>query len=137
MSLKIHTGDDKPNKKIKKKPSARSKAKGKEKKKRRLTKLEREFTQRWHAITDNIFDAAVEIWGDDSNNVWRDLAKAANVSYETVRRLGDRETRFPHLFTIDKLAQAVGGEILIEVNELKAEQIAQEEQVKRHGRQVA
>ena len=127
-NLRVHHGESKPRKK---KTTARSKEKAKEVKKRRLTKKEREFCQRWHAATDDIFEAAVEIWGDMSDNCWRDLARAADVSYETVRRLGDRVTRFPHLFTIDKLAQAVGGEVLVEVNNLKAAM------VKHRGRRVA
>jgi hypothetical protein len=104
-------------------------------KKRRMTKIEREFAKRWHALTDEIFEAAASIWGKETDNVWRTLASAADLSYETVRRLGDRETRFPHLFTIDKMAHAIGGEIVVKVNNLRIKQLAAER--KRKSRKVA
>lgn len=52
-------------------------------------------------LVDEIFDCALD-WS------WSDWASASGLCPETVRRLGERETKRPQFRTVLLLAQAVG-----------------------------
>lgn len=56
-----------------------------------------------HRIIDAVYEAAYS-----RDWTWADLARFADVSYYTVWRLGERDTRYPQTLTIWKLAKAVG-----------------------------
>ena len=71
------------------------------------TKLEADYVRALEAATDMIFEYATHQldWS------WQDLASEAQVNYSTVRRLGERITRFPQWRTFWKLAKACGLEM--------------------------
>lgn len=57
-----------------------------------------------HATLDQLFTYAAEVL----QFTWRQLAKEADLSYVTVKRLGERQTRFPRWQTVWKIARACG-----------------------------
>ena len=69
-----------------------------------LTPSERAYYRQLHRIIDDIYTRAA----NEYDMTWSQLAAAADLSYMTVAKLGDRETKFPRHMTIFKLAQAVG-----------------------------
>lgn len=73
-------------------------------KKHKKIKAEADYEQALEAATDLIFDYATFTldWS------WQTLAIEADVNYSTVRRLGERQTRFPQWRTFWKLAKACG-----------------------------
>lgn len=65
---------------------------------------DRNFLRYLHKVIDEIFLES----SDAYDWTWNQLASRANLSYQTVQKLGMRETRWPHFKTIYKLAKAVG-----------------------------
>lgn len=61
-----------------------------------------------HKIIDAVFTEAMEQY----DWTWSQLADHANLSYQTVAKLGDRETYWPRFSTIYKLCKAVGWELM-------------------------
>lgn len=77
-------------------------------------KQEREYFRRLHLLVDQIFERATS----EFDWSWTELAKKAGLTYRTVKRLGDRETLWPRLFTVHQLARAVKMEVeIVEVKE--------------------
>lgn len=65
---------------------------------------DRDYFKELHGLLDQIYDIAT----DNHKWTWGRLAREAGIATETVNRLGDRLTKFPHLRTVIRLAQAVG-----------------------------
>ena len=61
-----------------------------------------------HRIIDAVYQEAA----DSYDWTWGQLADYANLSYATVAKLGDRETRWPRFQTIYKLCKAVGWDLV-------------------------
>ena len=61
-----------------------------------------------HAIIDAVYKYAAE----EFDWTWSQLASHANLSYQTVAKLGDRETYWPRFSTIYKLCKAVGWDLV-------------------------
>lgn len=59
-------------------------------------------------LVTKLFDAAFE-----RGHTWESLADKAGVSRNTVFYLANRNTRFPHYRTLELLAQAVGGSLML------------------------
>lgn len=76
-----------------------------------LTPTERAYYRQLHRIIDDIYTRAA----NEYDMTWSQLAASAGLSYMTVAKLGDRETKFPRHMTIYKLAAAVG--MLLELQE--------------------
>lgn len=74
-----------------------------------LTSEEREYFRTLHKVIDAIYSEAANQY----DLTWKQLAEHANLSYETVRKLGDRETHYPRFFTIIKLAKVVGWKLVL------------------------
>lgn len=70
---------------------------------------ELEYFRSLHQILDEIFEEAANSFGW----TWSQLSVHSGLSYETVRRLGDRETRWPRYYTVHKLAKAVGWSLTV------------------------
>lgn len=64
-----------------------------------------------HRIIDVIFEEAYR-----RDWTWADLARFAGVSYYTVWRLGERDTRYPQTLTVWKLSKSVGMSVKIVQN---------------------
>lgn len=62
-----------------------------------------------HSILDKIYaeSASAYDW------TWNQLASQAGLAYQTVAKLGDRETKWPRFLTVYRLAKAVGWELVI------------------------
>ena len=65
--------------------------------------LEEEYARYLHGIVDELFNIAY-----DKDWSWPQIAQMAGVSYGTVLKLGNRETRYPRHMTVWKMAKAVG-----------------------------
>lgn len=61
------------------------------------------YYRQLHSIVDDIFQKA-----HDKGLTWSKLAESAGLTYQTVIRLGERETKYPQFKTIFRLAEAVG-----------------------------
>lgn len=70
---------------------------------------EREYFRSLHKILDDIYLVATNKY----ELTWKELAEAAELTYITVKKLGERETRYPRFHTVFKLAQAVGWQISV------------------------
>lgn len=66
--------------------------------------LERKYAKYLHNIVDEIFEVAAT----DKDWTWSKLAHVAGLSYSTVLKLGNRQTRYPRHMSVWKLAKAVG-----------------------------
>lgn len=64
-----------------------------------------------HRLIDVIFEQAYR-----RDWTWADLARFSKLSYYTVWRLGERDTRYPQTLTVWKLARAVNMSIKIVEN---------------------
>jgi len=69
-----------------------------------LSSAERAYYRQLHRIIDDIYTRA----SSEYDMTWSRLADTAGLAYQTVAKLGDRETKFPRHMTIFKLARAVG-----------------------------
>jgi DNA-binding phage protein len=69
-----------------------------------LITIERDYAVELNSLVDQIYQRAADVhdWS------WAALAYQAGLSYSTVLKLGNYETRLPHLRTVYKLAKAVG-----------------------------
>lgn len=65
---------------------------------------DRQYFADLHRIIDDIYTEAA----DHFKWTWSQLAYHANLGYQTVCHIGDRQTRFPRFQTVYKLAKAVG-----------------------------
>ena len=83
-----------------------------------LTSTERAYYRQLHRIIDDIYTRAA----NEYNMTWGQLASNAGLAYQTVAKLGDRETKYPRHMTIYKLATAVNMEL--ELKELPPPQKA-------------
>jgi len=63
-----------------------------------------DYFKQLNSLLDSIFHIATH----DHHWTWGKLAGEAGISPETVIKLGDRITKFPHLRTVMRLAEAVG-----------------------------
>lgn len=65
---------------------------------------DKDYFLKLHKLLDEIYKIATSqrMW------TWNQLADKANLSHETVIRLGERDTKYPHLRTVLRLAEAVG-----------------------------
>jgi len=77
--------------------------------------FERRYMNDLHKAVDQIFEKAA----DEYDWSWKEFAENANVSYITVTKLGNRETRYPRHCTIYKLAEAVGMELTLSKRQVK------------------
>ena len=68
-----------------------------------MRQLEPHYLKELKQITDDIYDLAYE-----KDWTWTDLAKHAGLCYQTVYRLGMRDSQLPQLRTAILLARAVG-----------------------------
>ncbi len=67
-------------------------------------KQEADYFLELNALVDQIFNIAA----DDMGWSWSKLAQEATLSGSTVDRIGNRDTKYPLLRTVLKLAKAVG-----------------------------
>jgi hypothetical protein len=74
--------------------------------------LERKYASYLHNIIDDIFEVAT----NEKDWTWSKLSYMAGLSYSTVLKLGNRQTRYPRHMSVWKLAKAVG--LRYEVKEL-------------------
>lgn len=70
---------------------------------------EREYFRSLHRMLDLIYQEATNKF----EMTWKELAEHAELTYITVKKLGDRETRYPRFHTVFKLAQAVNWQIAV------------------------
>jgi DNA-binding phage protein len=75
-----------------------------------LSHSEKAYFESLHQIIDRIYELAA----NDYEYTWCQLATHANLAYETVVNLGERQTRFPRFQTVYKLAKAVGFNLIIQ-----------------------
>jgi hypothetical protein len=75
-----------------------------------LATIEKAYAKKLCALVDEIYERACDVLDWD----WDDLAKAAQLSYMTVERLGNRITEWPRFYTVFKLAMAVGMEVKLQ-----------------------
>lgn len=80
-----------------------------------LSTSEKAYYRQLHRIIDDIYTCAANEYG----MTWCQLATSAGLAYNTVRKLGDRETKFPRHMTIFKLARAVGMSLELQEPESK------------------
>lgn len=62
------------------------------------------YERELNRLVDEIYEEACNVRGWK----WQKLADKAGLSYQTIRRLGNRETRLPQLRTVILLVKAVG-----------------------------
>ena len=74
----------------------------------RVSDFERRVDKHYWRDLSEALDLIFSRAANDMGWEWSELAGAASLCYETVRRLGQRETRFPRFQTVYKLASAVG-----------------------------
>lgn len=70
---------------------------------------EREYFRALHTILDEIYKEATNKF----EMTWAELAQEAELTYLTVKKLGERETRYPRFHTVFKLAQAVNWHVTL------------------------
>lgn len=68
-----------------------------------------DYFKQLNSIVDEIFEEATSVF-DWS---WFKLSQVADVSYEAVSRIGNRETKYPRLRTVLKLAHAVNMDLYV------------------------
>ena len=71
------------------------------------TAAEVQYFKELHAIIDKVFSVAA----DEFEWTWSQLAIHAGLAWETVARLGDRETKWPRFSTVWRLCKAVGWDL--------------------------
>jgi len=59
-----------------------------------------------HHLVDELFEAAYQ-----GKMTWVTLAQESGLSYSTVRKLGERKTKYPQYRTVMLIAKAVGGSV--------------------------
>ena len=74
-------------------------------------KLDKEWGDYLDNVVDDLFNMAF-----DRDWSWFELSRQAKVSYTTVCRLGNRDTKYPHLSTVWKIAKAVGAHVEIQLS---------------------
>lgn len=71
-----------------------------------ISSLEKKYSNHLHDLIDEIYEiAAAKQW------TWSELALNSGISYSTVLKLGNRDTKYPRHMTIWKMAKAVGKDI--------------------------
>lgn len=79
-----------------------------EKAKLRVVRTSRDTDKDYFKELNILLDRIYHIATHDHHWTWGHLASEAGISPETVIKLGDRITKFPHLRTVMRLAAAVG-----------------------------
>ena len=80
-----------------------------------LSSIEQQYFRQLHRLVDEVFSEAYSKYGW----TWAGLARNANLSYQTVAKLGDRITRYPAHMTVYKLGRAVGWDIVFQQSKQK------------------
>jgi|LakMenEpi03Aug12_release.lakeMendotaPanAssembly.Ray.scaffolds.fasta_scaffold12037_13 hypothetical protein len=70
---------------------------------------EKQYFRCLHRLLDEIFKEAT----NNFEMTWKELAEQSGLTYITVKKLGDRDTRYPRFFTVFKLAEAVGWQLTL------------------------
>jgi len=82
----------------------------------RLLKAERKQLEgEWNDYLDDVVDDLFNL-AFDKDWSWFELSRQSKVSYTTICRLGNRDTLYPRLSTVWKIAKAVGANIEIQVS---------------------
>lgn len=74
-----------------------------------FTQEEVQYFRDLHEIVDAIYAEASEQYEWS----WNQLAVHSGLAYETVVRLGERETKYPRFYTVQRLAAAVGWKLKV------------------------
>ena len=93
---------------------------GQQQYRREQINLDNQYAECLDQLVDDIYEAATDVY----DYSWYQLAYEAHLAYNTVHRLGMRETKLPRLKTLFKLAAAVGMDVGIIENDLRARAVA-------------
>jgi len=83
--------------------------------KRQVGIAEKTYLHQLHILIDAIYDHAANVkkW------TWQELAEKSDLSYLTVKLLGERKTKLPRYCTVYKLAKSISWELVLTTEKSK------------------